>query len=134
MKVFAATLLVLLTTPAAQAKCANDLYRFTGVVTATDATPISDALVAVAWNDTVQGTTLERTAHTDSAGRYSIEVPFYPWKGGSRGADTCNAKLTEVAVLVAASGYVEQETEQPVKGLQTTANYSLKRTAGVGLR
>ena len=129
MKRLTFALLVLCFACSVHAKCANKLYIFTGIVASEDAAPIPDALVAVAWNDTVQGTTLERTTHTDSSGRYSIEVPFYPWSRSARGSDKCNAKLSEVSVLVAASGFVEQKAEQAVKGAQTTANYSLKRTA-----
>jgi len=124
--------LLTLTAPSVQAKCANELYTFTGKVAAQDSAPISDALVAVAWNETVHGTTLERTAHTDSTGRYSVELPFYPWSGNKHGTDLCNAKLTDVAVLVAAPGFAEQQTELSVEGSQTTANYSLKRIAASG--
>ena len=116
------------------AKCANELYVFTGNVATQDSAPIADALVAIAWNETVRGRTLERTTRTDSTGQYSIEVPFYPWSGTKRGTDSCDAKLAEVAALVVAPGFVEQQAELPVTGLQTTANYSLKRTAAERLR
>jgi hypothetical protein len=128
MKHLIATLLAL-TASSVQAKCANELYTFAGKVAAQDSAPISGALVAVAWSEGVHGTTFERTARTDSTGRYSVELPFYPWSGNEHGTDLCNAKLAEVAVLVAAPGFVEQQAELPVNGSQTTANYSLKRTA-----
>jgi hypothetical protein len=135
MKHLAIALLALLSAPHALAKCANVLYTITGtVVAAPDSSPVSDALVALVWNDTVGGATLERTAHTDSAGTYSIEVPFYPWSGSGLGGDKCSAKLTKVSVLVAAPGFVEQKADQPITGTATTANYSLKRTAADGLR
>jgi hypothetical protein len=130
MKHLAIALLAVLPVPSALAKCANVLYTIAGtVVTAQDTAPVSGALVALAWNDTVQSTTLERTARTDSAGRYSIEVPFYPWSGDAHGTDQCRAKLTEVSVLVAAPGFIEQKSTLPIAGKAVTANYSLKRTA-----
>jgi hypothetical protein len=114
----------------AQAKCANVLYTVTGtVVTVADSAPISDALVVLIWNDTVKGTPLERTARTDATGRYSIEVPFYPWNGNVRGTEQCDATLGEVTMLVAAHDFDQLEVSQLITGTATTANYSLKRTA-----
>jgi hypothetical protein len=135
MKHIAIALLAFFAIPSAHAKCANVLYTIAGtVVTAQDSAPVTGALVALAWNDPVQGTTLERTARTDSAGRYSIEVPFYPWSGNAHGADQCSAKLTEVSALVAAPGFVEQKSTLPIASTVMTANYSLKRTAAGRLR
>jgi hypothetical protein len=114
----------------AQAKCTNVPYTVIGtVVTIEDSSPVSDALVVLMWNDTVKGTLLERTARTDAAGRYSIEVPFYPWRGNVRGTDQCDATLGEVTMFVAAPGFDSQQVSQLITGTATTANYSLKRTA-----
>jgi hypothetical protein len=119
----------------AHAKCHDKYYVIKGFVTeALVLSPIVGAEVTVEWSDFSPCRTYKVVGQTDHMGGYSITVPFRPWSGNINRHDLCGANLFEVSVFVSASGFDGQAQKEPVASLSTTANYSLKRTAGVGLR
>lgn len=119
------------------AECAFDVYSFSGVVTSS-ASPVAGAVVVVTFDQPGHAppelpasatTALSETAKTDREGRYRINMKFDPISTGGVSARQCANKLTFVTVSISAVGYEPLMQEQPISGLLSTADYSLKRAA-----